>query len=1412
MGRGKIKKGENEMKAKSNNRVFSMLAVIFAIFCAFGIMIASRITASAQEVPIFDIGVGDFEEPKIGELPDTELSREKMAYSITEVNWSYKTGTYFSKWDASKKFEQGQTYRVTIILETLDGYYFDIRNDSVELNSAPVSYHVLSKTKIAITKDFTTDSYLTSIYVSDLETPAFGKLPDTEAVVSSASYTATVAWKNRTTNTPHDATKPFEANTSYTAVVTINAKDGYVFKPTISELNIYINGVKNNAIHYENEKEIEAYVYFEVGYAPVEYVYIDIDTPLPGKAPDFTAEARGDGCVLDYNENGYIGGVRWLDYVTREILDADDTLVAGRVYLVSVMVGANEDYRFTADKKYVYINELIGTEEQTSNVKQRVFSRYVSIPREIPEINISNMLAPVEGNTPDYWLDVDTDGVTIESVEWTVLTVGDDGVERSILMEEGEAFVDGKSYCVTVKVKNDGSFVFATKLREDGTRYIATSAHINGKEVDVYSWRGYDENGVYEQKDEYYYAELVCWYKCESEIISSAVGRVDTPMAGNTPDYSVEMAGDIIVKAVKWGVSTTDADGNGIIATLDPNAKFEKDRTYVLTITIGTTGNTKLDYSESRGAYQFYASINGKRSDLDPVKENYVVVDPYHQANIRCWFRCNGEIINEVDVSDIVAPVAGQTPSYDITILGEGYTSNGEATGWDGKNDIYRTKNGITWYDVTNGGLDYVYENEKFIGGHTYEAWIILEVVGASRFAVDGDRVTTVKGTLNGYDAIIEAGAISDQSIYLRMRYQFTCEKVVLDEINIEIDEPVIGESPKWDKIDTEYFYSDSSLDGVDTAMLNGIAWGIYGQEHMFAPQEEVVFGENTEYLVVLYISLKEGYIIEDGERFEVYLNGLRMFETMVFTTEPARILVICTFPKTDCNCVIVPVDEVPATCTENGTKAHYACEKCDLKYKDANGDELLDEGEEWSIIYAEGHKFESITVCTEDPSCHIAECACGEIEHQDCVYTGKFIEGPSDYSKYDGTLFVCELCGNEASFSVDETKCEHIGGEWIFSESTGGTHYRVCECGKFYEEEDCNYAVTIVRFPSEYSDMRDVLLYACKDCGNEHIEPIEGEINTEDSITSDETNVTVSVPEGGSTVLPQGTTVNASPITPEDIPEGAKDMMEKELKSDVNVVGGYDITLSYKDVEIQPNDFVSVTVEIPMGTAKSENMRVLYYNNYTVEVVGTYSFDWENGLLTFETDHFSKYLIAEVVERKHTVSFNANGGTGKIQAETVLEGDYTLPSCTFTAPDGKQFKGWATSENGEIIEGGIYNLTADTEFFAIWEDIPHVHSFGSNWKTDEGEHWNECECGEKSNKSAHADANGDGKCDTCAYQMSTTPDNPDNPNNAGDPDKEKDGLSGGAIAAIVVLCVLVVGVGVILAVWFVVKKKQINQ
>lgn len=64
--------------------------------------------------------------------------------------------------------------------------------------------------------------------------------------------------------------------------------------------------------------------------------------------------------------------------------------------------------------------------------------------------------------------------------------------------------------------------------------------------------------------------------------------------------------------------------------------------------------------------------------------------------------------------------------------------------------------------------------------------------------------------------------------------------------------------------------------------------------------------------------------------------------------------------------------------------------------------------------------------------------------------------------------------------------------------------------------------------------------------------------------------------------------------------------------------------------------------------------------------------------------------------------------------------------------------------------------------------------------ETDKDNHWKECTvsgCGViiENSKAAHADANKDGKCDTCEYNVGTTTTNPDDSNKPEDTNKPSD-------------------------------------
>lgn len=78
---------------------------------------------------------------------------------------------------------------------------------------------------------------------------------------------------------------------------------------------------------------------------------------------------------------------------------------------------------------------------------------------------------------------------------------------------------------------------------------------------------------------------------------------------------------------------------------------------------------------------------------------------------------------------------------------------------------------------------------------------------------------------------------------------------------------------------------------------------------------------------------------------------------------------------------------------------------------------------------------------------------------------------------------------------------------------------------------------------------------------------------------------------------------------------------------------------------------------------------------------------------------------ITKETPQKVTVSFDPGEGTGSMDAVKVeKDADYELPSCTFTAPEGKEFDGWEVG--GEIKKvGETITVSKDIMITAQWKD-----------------------------------------------------------------------------------------------------------
>ena len=74
------------------------------------------------------------------------------------------------------------------------------------------------------------------------------------------------------------------------------------------------------------------------------------------------------------------------------------------------------------------------------------------------------------------------------------------------------------------------------------------------------------------------------------------------------------------------------------------------------------------------------------------------------------------------------------------------------------------------------------------------------------------------------------------------------------------------------------------------------------------------------------------------------------------------------------------------------------------------------------------------------------------------------------------------------------------------------------------------------------------------------------------------------------------------------------------------------------------------------------------------------------------------------------TISFDPNGGTGTMQPMKVKSGEnFTLPECTFTPPEGKEFAGWLAVNGNVHPAGEVVTSSIDQSFKATWKDKAEV-------------------------------------------------------------------------------------------------------
>ena len=314
----------------------------------------------------------------------------------------------------------------------------------------------------------------------------------------------------------------------------------------------------------------------------------------------------------------------------------------------------------------------------------------------------------------------------------------------------------------------------------------------------------------------------------------------------------------------------------------------------------------------------------------------------------------------------------------------------------------------------------------------------------------------------------------------------------------------------------------------------------------------------------------------------------------------------------------------------ENGNGAHSRYCNCGESETD---DHEFDDGKVVSnpSHLNEGLKVYTCGVCnavseeildkTPDHTFVDGRCACGEEDPNYVV--------PHEHSFVNGK---CE-CGEEDPNYV--APHEHKFGDWICEATVVGKHYRECECGE-REIGDCSWDNGKISLEPTY-DAYGERTYTCTLCGGNKTESIDMLIKVEEIVSPDNDGVKVTVPEGSSAAIAEGTVIEVEQVE-EEVSETVKENVSAAIGEDkaAEVLAEFDIDLVLNGVNVQPGDEIEVTLPIPENAAAYNDLQVVYIDdNGNVTPCETTVND--DGTVTFVTDHFSRYAI---------IGINKNGGT----------------------------------------------------------------------------------------------------------------------------------------------------------------------
>lgn len=774
-----------------------------------------------------------------------------------------------------------------------------------------------------------------------------------------------------------------------------------------------------------------------------------IDTPTAGKTFDFTAEEASQKYNIikvawrEQNGSNYItstsstasAGKNYTVYVVLEVATANhyfNTDSSRRPAVSSVTVNGNTASASNTQDYSLFSIDASKYEHDTTYQKYLVvmytFPTVEAAPIESVEFDIP-ALVPGE-RVPSTWqasgIGIDAINgkanngqVSVNKVEWTL--------QDGTALAGNAVFEYGKKYTLTLTLGTVYGASFATDpnhfLAQPGKPFPTVTVKMNGKTATVLPT--YDSYSNL-------YVVAACVFDCDTaaQIKTIELTGIDAPVSGKAPDYTFTGGAGYENNGrndayYKNGMCWSEVGSSYILS--DGTQAFLPGKAYQVDIRIKAKEGYEFA-TNSYGNVSMTATVNGKSATVSGNRNEILVTYA---------FPATGNIaISKVGVTDIDAPVTGQSPDYTAVYSNVNYG----AADYNNKS----TQNGISWYNETDKKT--MSTLDKFEEGKTYSVQIMIWTNDGYEFQYKSGSVNVV-ATVNGKNAEVSSRTNEEVTLY------YTFPKIAehkhsplkVDEVNATCKEagkkayyfcPECGKNfedakctkeiadiNSWGKIEKlEHTGGKATCENRAICKNCGEYYGELA-EHSFGSAWDYkdasghahkckVCGINdtiishsggtakcgglakcaeckAEYGEVMQHQWSEtpNYTDKNGHAHKCTICGEH--DTVVkhtpgaeATETSAQLCTVCGYmikPKLSHEHSLAKMDEVDATCTTSGKKAYYYCKSCNAIFSDSKGNNEIVDGSE-IIIEATGHK-ESKWKSDEDT--HWKECTvkgCGEI------------------------------------------------------------------------------------------------------------------------------------------------------------------------------------------------------------------------------------------------------------------------------------------------------------------------------------------------------------------------------------------------------------------------------------------------